>query len=42
VEEIPHRHEVVKHFAFFFERLTLEREVPEFELGRRSDARLQF
>jgi hypothetical protein len=42
VQEIPRWHEVVKHFAFLFERLTLEREVPELELRRCSDARLQF
>jgi hypothetical protein len=42
VKEISHRHEVVKHFALFFKCLTLKREMPELELRRGSDARLQL
>jgi hypothetical protein len=42
VKKVPGWHKLVKHFALFFERLALKREVPELELGRRSDARLQF
>jgi hypothetical protein len=41
MQEIPCRHKLVEHLAFFFERLPLQGEMPELELRCRADAVLQ-
>jgi hypothetical protein len=41
VKEIAHRHELVKHLAFFVECLPLLGELLELELRRRADPLFQ-
>ncbi|WP_281365423.1 hypothetical protein [Hyphomicrobium methylovorum] len=42
MQEVSTGHELVKHFAFLFERLTLVLEMPELELRRGADVRLEL